>query len=134
MNLITTEQSIRELCPPELISYITQRYQSLEQDTDIPPTIILVKPEDDTKSPDFQFIGPNGLLSDIFDEHQPGEIGFQHSFEWVHLDENLKIYEALHLAYGEFGTYLIIPEAVTLAHPDLLLALTSQPLLDTLPF
>ena len=119
MQLITHNSHLNSIPASDLMTYITHRFNQISEDSDVPPTIILLEPTDELRSLEFQFIGPQGMVSDLLDEIQPGEEGFTHCFEWVSHDENLKIYEALHLEF-DMGTWLIIPEAVTLAHPDLL--------------
>ncbi len=53
----------------KLSDFIFKRFEQLAEDTDIPPTIILVKPSDDITGPDYAFIGNRGLLSE---ESAPG--------------------------------------------------------------
>ncbi len=132
MKLITHNSHLNALPASELKTYITRRFSQLSDDSDEPPTIILMEPTDDPRSPEFQFLGPQGLLSELYDEYQPRETGFSYCFEWVSHQPDLHIYEVLHLEF-DMGAWLIIPETVTVAHPDLLWVLTTQPLSEPQP-
>jgi hypothetical protein len=69
---------------------------------------------------------PGGLLSDLFEEHEPGHTEFSRPYEWVsHLPE-LRLYEALLLVNGEDGYWILIPEEIVEAHPDLKWVLTDE--------
>ena len=134
MILITHQSHLKVLPSSKFKQHLQSTIQQYSEESDVPHTFIIYEPNELPSSPDCQFVGPNGLLSDLYDEHFPGAAGYQHCFEWVHHDVEHQCYIALHLAHGEFGTYLVIPESVTNANPDLLLAIHSQPLLETLPF
>jgi hypothetical protein len=62
------------------------RYNQLSEDTDVPPNIVQVEVEDDITGPDYAFVGNNGLLSDLFEDHQP-----RHSEGSVKLTNNGKM-------------------------------------------
>ena len=42
----------------------------------MPPNIIVVEKTDDIFSPQYAFIGNRGLLSDLYEKHEPREDGF----------------------------------------------------------
>jgi hypothetical protein len=134
MKLLNHRNHIDQLPPSPLKNHIIARRQSLiETDDDIPPIIIIVEEGDDITGPDFAFISEtHGLLSDLYDEHNPGEEGFTSPFEWISYLPDLKIWEALYLEF-DMGTYLIIPDEVANSSPELLLALNAQELSDPQP-
>ncbi len=116
--IFTTHRSGLDSLPASSLKpHIQSLFNNLSDEQDTQPSILFIESKDDPKSPDFHFIED-----------------FHNCFEWVHHDIDHRCYIALHLAHGELGTYLIIPDSVALAHPELLLALHSQPLLETLPF
>ena len=131
MVFITHQSHLDVLLASKIMQFLQSKLKQNTEETDVPVTICILESDNDPNSPDFQFIGSNGLTSDLYDEHHPSDDFFQNCFDWVHHDFEHQFYIALHLAHGEFGTYLIIPED---CHPDLLLALHSQPLLENLPF
>ena len=134
MILITHPSHLKVLPSSKFKQHLHSLIHQHSKETDVPAIIFTLRSDDNPNSPDFQFVGSNGLLSDLFDEHQPSEEGYQNCFEWIFYHENLKCYEALHLEHGEFAAHIFIQESATSAHPDLLLALHSQPLLENLPF
>jgi hypothetical protein len=126
MQLITHQSHLDALPASPLKSHITARFDQLSEDTDVPPNIVLVEATDDITGPDCAFVGPRGLLSDLFEEHAPGHPEFCRPYEWVsHLSE-LRLYEALLLVNNEDGYWIIIPEAIVDSHPDLHWVLTSD--------
>jgi hypothetical protein len=72
MQLITHQIHLVALPTTPCQTHIQKRFDQLSQDTDVPPNIVLVEEDDDITSPDFAFVGPRGLLSDLFEEHKPG--------------------------------------------------------------
>jgi hypothetical protein len=133
MRLINHSNHINQISPSSLRKHIAARFNQLSEDTDTPASLILLESTDDPRNSDLCFIGSNGLLSDYYDEHNPGEEGFTSPFEWVSRWPDLKIWEVLYLEF-DMGTWLIIPdEVVTELNPELLLALTAQELSDPQP-
>jgi hypothetical protein len=59
MKLITHQNHINKTIPNELLSHIIKRFESLAEETDVPPIIILVKPDDDITGPDYAFVASN---------------------------------------------------------------------------
>ena len=126
MQLITHQHHLDALSPSPVRSHITARFPKLTEDSDVPPNLILVEEGDDITGPDYAFVGPRGLLTDLFDEHEPGHPEFARPYEWAsHLPE-LHLYEALYLVNGEDGYLLVIPEDIVEAHPDLKWVLTDE--------
>ena len=113
-----------ESIPGELTEFIIKRFNQLAEDTDVPPNIILVEPTDDITGPDYAFIGNRGLLSDVYEPAEPGDPAFTRPYEWVSHWPELNLYEALLLNNGEDGYWILIPEEVVEAHPDLRWVLT----------
>lgn len=92
----------------------------------MPPNIILVEAVDDITGPDYAFVGPRGLLSDLFEEQAPGHPEFSRPYEWVSHLQSLQLYEVLLLVGNEDGYWILIPEAVVEANPDLKWVLTDE--------
>jgi hypothetical protein len=126
VQLITHQSHLDALPASDLKTHIQSRFDQLSEDTDAPPNIVLVEADDDITGPDCAFVGPNGLLSDLFEEHAPGHPEFSRPYEWVsHLSE-LRLYEVLLLINSEDGYWVIIPEEIVEAHPDLKWVLTDE--------
>ena len=124
MKLLTHINQIDQQLPESpLKSHIQSRFDQLSEDTDVPPNIIIVEDTDDITGPDYAFVsGDNGLLGDK-DVISPQ---YYRPYEWVsHLPE-LRLYEALYLVNGEDGYWIIIPEEIVEAHPDLKWVLTDE--------
>ena len=128
MQLITHPSHLDALPDSLLKTFITKRFQQQSEETDIPPIIILSEIADDITGPDYAFIGPNGLLTDLWEEHEPQQKGFVRPFEWVSHHPNLKLYELLFLVCGEDGYWILIPEDIVESNPDLKWVLTSPEL------
>ncbi len=127
MQLITHQTHIDRLPPSPVTTHITARFNHLSENTDIPPNIVLVESNDDITGPDYAFVGPKGLLSDLFEEFSPGENGFVRPFENVSFLKSLQIYEVLLLLNNEDGYWILIPaEDIVNSHPDLHWVLTSE--------
>lgn len=77
MKLITHNSHMDTRPASDFKFYITRRFSQLSEDSDVPPTMILLEPTDDLRSPEFQFIGPQGMFSDLLDENLPGEEGLK---------------------------------------------------------
>ena len=126
MQLITHRSHLDRLPASDLKTHIQVRFDQLSEDTDVPPNIVLVEATDDITGPDCAFVGPEGLLSDLFEETGPGESGFVRPYEWVSHLPDLRLYEALLLVNNEDGYWIVIPDAIVDAHPDLKWVLTSE--------
>ena len=124
MHLINQIPHLDALPESPLKTHITARFNQLSEDTDVPPNLILVETGDDITGPDYAFIGPRGLLSDLFDEHEPGQPEFARPYE--HASKLPLLYEALLLTNNEDGYWIIIPESIVEAHPDLKWVLTDE--------
>ena len=83
MQLITHRSHLDALPTNTLKTHIQKRFDQLSEDTDVPPNIVLVEDGDGITGPDFAFVGPRGLLSDLFEEHQPGHTRFARPYEWA---------------------------------------------------
>ena len=126
MRLITHRSHLDALPASDLKTHIQSRFDQLSEDTDVPPNIVLVEATDDVTGPDYAFVGPNGLLSDLFEEHAPGHLEFSRPYEWAsHLPE-LRLYEALLLVNNEDGQWIMIPEVIVDSHSDLHWVLTAD--------
>jgi hypothetical protein len=126
MQLISHRNQLDSLPASDLKAHITARFDQLSDETDVPPNLVLLEANDDITGPDYAFIGSRGLLSDLFEEHKSGHPKFCRPYEWVsHLPE-LRLYEALLLVNGEDGYWILIPEEIVEAHPDLKWVLTDE--------
>ena len=126
MQLITHQSQLDELSESPLKTHVQTRFDQLSEDTDVPPNIVLVEATDDVTGPDYAFVGPEGLLSDLFEEHVPGHPEFSRPYEWVSYLPSLQLYELLMLLSGEDGYILFIPEVTVENHQDLKWVLTSE--------
>jgi hypothetical protein len=126
MQLITHRSHLDTLSASDLKNHILHRYRQLTFETDVPPNIILVEATDDITGPDYAFVGPKGLLSDLFEEHTPGHPEFCRPYEWVSHLPSLNLYEVLLLVNNEDGYWILIPESIVDAHPGLHWVLTSD--------
>ena len=126
MQLITHQSHLDALPPSPLKTHIIARFDQLSEDTDVPPNIVLVETGDDITDPGYAFVGPRGLLSDLFEEHAPGNPEFARPYEWVSYLPELQLYEALLLVNSEDGYWIMIPKSVIESYPDLKWILTSE--------
>jgi len=72
MQIITHQTHLDRLPQSSLKDHIQARFDQLSEDPDVPPSILLVEAGDDITSPDYAIVGNNGLLSDLFEEFDPG--------------------------------------------------------------
>jgi hypothetical protein len=128
MQLITHQTHLDQLPASDLSIFITRRVCQLSEETDIPPNLILVETNDDITGPDYAFVGNRGLLSDLYEERSLKEEGFARPYEWVVYLPELQLYETLYLINGEDGYWILIPEDIVEAHPDLKYVLTAPEL------
>jgi hypothetical protein len=128
VQLITHQSHIDPLPESPLKSHVQACFDQLSEDTDIPPNIIFVETGDDITGPGYAFVGPDGLLSDLFEEHAPGNPEFVRPFENVSFLKSLHLYEVLLLINNEDGYWILIPESIVEAHPDLKWVLTDESL------
>ena len=82
MQLITHQSHLDELPRSDISDLITARFQQLTEDTDVPPNIVLVESNDDITGPDYAFVDPRRLLSDLFEVHKPRHPEFARPYEW----------------------------------------------------
>ena len=128
MILITHQLHINKLPDSSLKRHIQSRHDSLTFDTDIPPNIILVEATDDVTGADYAFIGNRGLLSDLYEQAEPRQLGFVRPYEWVSYYENLQLYEMLLLQDPDNGYWILLKSNVVEANPDLKWVLTDDEL------
>ena len=113
MQLITHRSHLDDLSESPLKTHITARFDQLSQDTDVPPNIILVENGDEITGPDYAFVGTRGLLSDLFEEHEPGQPELVLPYEWASHISELLLFEALLLVSNEGGYWILIPESIS---------------------
>ena len=126
MRLITHRSHLDTFPESSLKIHITARFAQLSEDTDVPPSIVLVEANDDVTGPDYAFVGSNGLLTDLWDEHEPFHSEFARPYEWVCYLPSLHCYELLLLLSGEDGFIILIPESLVENCPSLKWVLTEK--------
>ena len=126
MLLITHRSHLDALPASDLKTHIQARFNQLSEDTDVPPNLVLIDEGGSITGPGYAFVGPRGLLSDLFEEHEPGHPEFARPYEWASHLPGLRLYEALLLINGEDGYWIIIPESIVESHPDLKWVLTAE--------
>ena len=80
MQLITRQTHVDRLPESNFKTHIQMRFDQLSKDTDIPPIIVLIEKGDDITSLEYAFVGPDGLLSDIFEDHESGHLEFSRPY------------------------------------------------------
>ena len=126
MQLITHRSHLDALPASDLTTHIQQRFAQLSENGSVPAVLVLVEDTDDITGPDYAFVDPRGLLSNLFEEHQPGYPEFSRPYEWASYLPDLQLYEALLLVNNEDGYWIMIPETVVEANSDLHWVLTSN--------
>jgi hypothetical protein len=121
-------QALIDRLPASLLKiHIQKRFDTLfETEDDLLPNLVLVEATDDVIGPDYSFVGPDGLLSDLWEEHEPGHPEFARPFEWASYLSELKIYEVLLLIHGEDGVFIYVPDSIVDANPKLHWVLTAE--------
>jgi hypothetical protein len=127
MQLITHQSHLDALPTSDLKTHIQKRCNQLSQDSDVPPTIIILTPDTNFKSPALHFLGESGVYSDMLGEHHPRERGFQSVFDWISYQPSVPVYEMLFLE-SDLGYTFIFEPSVVDAHPQLKALIDSQPL------
>jgi hypothetical protein len=125
MRLITHRSHLDALSASDLKAHLQARHRALYED-DVGPVFVIVEKTDRIDGPDYAFIGNRGLLSDLYEERAPKEDGFTRPYEWVSYLPGLQLYEALLLVNNEDGYWILIPEEIVEAHPDLKWVLTDE--------
>ena len=116
MQIISHQSQLNALPSSQLRNHIITKFDDLvETENDIPPIFIIVEEDDDLTGPDYAFVSSNGLRGD------GDTLGTYEAI--IHLP-GLSMYELLFLVHGEDGYWILIPEDVVEAHPDLHWVLT----------
>ena len=125
MHRISHRNHITPDIPDELTEFIIKRFDQIasESDDQAIPVIILVK-ESDNIIDDYKAFGDRGLVSDLYEEHEPGQPGFVRPYEWVSYHEDLQLYEMLLLQDPDNGYWILVTSDVVEANPDLNWVLT----------
>ncbi|WP_373054447.1 hypothetical protein [Thioalkalivibrio sp.] len=92
---------------------------------DATATLYVVEDGDDVAGPDYAFVGPRGLLSDLWDERKVGDRQFTRPFEWVCHHADRGVIEALLLLSDDEGAIILVPDDLLFKYPDLQWVLTS---------
>ena len=127
MQLITHSSRLDALCASPLKDHITARFQDfVETEDDSPPIFVIVEEDDDITGPDYAFVGPDGLLSDLWEEHEPGHSEFCRPYEWISFLSQIDYFEILLLSHGEDGALIFVSKALAEAIPNLKWVLTDE--------
>ena len=126
MQLLSHQTHLDALPDSPLKTHIQHRFNALAFETDVPPNIILVEVGDDITGPDYAFIGDRGLLSDLFEEHEPGHPEFSRPYEWASYLPELNVYELLLLIHGEDGVFIYVPGSIIESDNELHWILTDE--------
>ena len=133
MELLTHIHQIENLPPSPLKQYIQRRFlQYTHNPEEVPPVFILLETPADLSSEELNFLGSAKVCSDLFDSHTPGDKGFQSVFDWICFQPDLKLYELMYIE-GDLGYWVMCPEEIVEACPDLKLMISSQELSDPQP-
>ena len=128
MQIITHRNHLDAIPESPLKAHIQNRFNQLAEDTDVPPNLILVESGDDITGPDYAFVGPEGLLSDLMETHEPRHPEFFRPYEFVsliHIQE-LAVFEILSLVNGEDAFWIYISKSIADANADLKWVLTDE--------
>jgi hypothetical protein len=121
VQLLTIVSQIDALPASDLKAHLQARHRTLYEDN-MGPVFVVVEDENIT-SQDYAFIsGDNGLLGD-------GDVSspqYYRPYQNVSYLSELHLYEALYLANGEDGYWIMIPESIVEHHPDLKWVLTAD--------
>ena len=121
MQLISHPSHLDAFPQDALAGFIIKRFKQVVEDSggETLPTIILVKPFHDITGPDYAFIGNRGLLSDAYEQAEPGDAAFVRPYEFVSYWPELGLFELLFLQHGEDGYWILIPENIASSNPKL---------------
>ena len=134
MQVITHQKQIDKLPGSPIKQHIRRRFsQYTENPEEVPPVFILLENQRDLSSKDLNIFGCAGISSDLLGLHTPKDKGFQTVFDWICFLPDLKIFEMMYIE-GDLGYWIICPEKIALASPDLKLMISSQELSDPQPF
>ena len=121
MQLFTSLSQIDALPASDLKDHLQARHRTLYEDG-MGPVFVVVENED-IAGQDYAFISEdNGLLGD-------GEVSspqYYRPYQNVSYLSELHLYEALYLINGEDAYWILIPESIVEAHPDLKWVLTDE--------
>ena len=132
MRIVTHQTHLNQLPTSPLKIHLQTLFDQLSAGTDVPPNILVLEYNDKPNDPELSFLGSNGMCSDLFESHQPGEPDFASVFEWISYLPDLKIYEMLYLE-ADFGYWLIVPEELVETNPTLHAVINSHDLFEPQP-
>ena len=126
MQLFTSLPQINALPASDLKTHLQARHRALYEDG-LGPVFVIVQSNDQISGPDYAFISESqGLVADLWGEHEPGHPQFCRVLEWAAYLPAIHLYESLVLINGEDGYWLLIPETIVEANPDLKWILTDE--------
>lgn len=132
MQLITHQHHLNALPESPIKRHVQKRFDQLTEDTDLPPTIMVLFPDSVLQGSEVSFLGESGIYSDLFGKSQPGDPDFQSVFDWISYDPGVPVFEMLYLE-GDLGYTLIFGPEVVDTHPRLKAVIDSQPLSSPQP-
>ena len=123
MQLITNQSHLDALSASDLKAHIWARFDQLSEDTDVPPNIVLVEDGDNITGRNYSFVSEDNGLLGAGDVSSPQ---YYRPYENVSYLPGLQLYEVLLLVNNEDGYWILIPEEIVEAHPDLKWVLTDE--------
>ena len=132
MQLIAHQSQLDHLPPSAIGRHVAARFHQLSEDTDQPPTIILVEPSDDLSGPSYSFLGDHGIYTSIYGTSVLSDETNISIFDWISFLPELGLYQLMYIE-GDLGYWLFCPAGIVEAVPDLKLMISSQELSDPQP-
>ena len=133
MYLINHPSHIDKLPKSPIRQYIQRRFrQYTENPEEVPPLFILIEDQRDLSSENLKIFGSAGICSDVFDSHTIRNSGFQTIFDWISYRPDLNLYEMMYIE-GDLGYWVMCPEEIVIAVPDLNYMISSLELSDPQP-
>lgn len=127
MIKISSHSDIAQVADKHLKAFLLGRVKQIfsvrDWQADKEGYVIVVEDKDDIRK-DYQFVGREGLVSDLFDAARVGDDEFASPFEVISHHPLHPFYEAHLQCNDEMGITFMIPESVASLHPDLKLILT----------
>jgi hypothetical protein len=133
MQLVTHKSQLDHLKPCPVSSHISARFYQLSEDTDLPPCIILVEPDDDLTGPAYSLLGDYGVFTNIYGTSVLSEDNNISIFDSIAYLPTAAVFEMLYIE-GGLGYWFVVPDEVVKKQPRLKTMIDSQELSHPQPF